>query len=452
MSFNIARLLESFFGQIESTLESVTGQVDSEGAKIPQGDIIPGDVEIMKIFLVSLDRTRSADLTQMVKFINVYEDILSPSLVAEFEVQDLEDLQNNFNIRPGDYIQFSFRSPASENSVDLLLAVHDVSNTVAKENLQLKTYTITALSPEALRNSTIAINFKQKDSASKIVRRIFNDHINTTKAINIDPSKAIEDFPPMAAIRPFAAINYLTRFAYSNKYESNAFVFFENKKGYYFTTIEKLIEQGVKAQEKGSRFTDKEFFFDLAANEDKRNLPIRNIVAYKKISTNSFNDMSKISTIVNTYDLTRGNYVKTVKTVGDMKFNLLEGSISDSSSSTNDPAFDLLYGKQTTSVSFIPISTDTMPKEYGEYVANRLMFASKLEQDTVQIFVYGDTELCVGDVIKCNFPNISANGKDQTRTEVESGNYLITSLRHLILNTDRPQHMISIEMKRNRTT
>jgi hypothetical protein len=118
--------------------------------------------------------------------------------------------------------------------------------------------------------------------------------------------------------------------------------------------------------------------------------------------------------------------------------------------SSNDPTFDNLYGRETTSVEFIPISTDTMPKNFGEYVANRSMFANKLEQDTIHILVYGDTELVVGDVIKCNFPNISANNKDQTKTQIESGNYLVTSLRHMILNTDRPQHSISMELKRNR--
>lgn len=441
-SFSLSSFLPAALQAAEITLKGKT--LDS--ARVTTNDVIPGDVDILGITLTSLDKSRTADLTSIVKVINIYENILTPSLVAEFSVQDIDDVQNNFDIRPGDYINFSFRTPKTEQTVDLLFAISDIEDVQTTEALKLKTYKITAVSPEALRNSVLVLNFKQKDSASRLVKRIFEDHIKTGKKINVDPSKIIEDFPPISAMRPFQAINYLIQFSYSSKYNSNAFVFFENKKGYFFTTLEKLIEEGVKAQKKGSRFTDKEFFFDLASNEAKENISTRNILAYTKVSTNAFDNASKVSTIISTYDFCRGEYIKTTKKVTEEEFELLDGK----NASSNDPAFDNLYGRETTSVQFIPISTDCMPKQYGEYVAKRMMFANKLEQDTVHIYVYGDTELTVGDVIKCNFPNISSNPKDQTKLQVESGNYLVTSLRHIILNTDRPQHTISMELKRNR--
>lgn len=438
--------ISSFLPAALSAAEAVIQNTVSEANKVNAADLIPGDVDVLGITLTSLDKSRTADLTQVVKFINIYENILTPSMVAEFDVQDIDDLQNNFDIRPGDYIKFSFRMPKNQESVNLLFAISNIENVEPNAVLKMKTYKITAVSPEALRNSVVVLNFKQKDSASRLVKRIFEDHVKTGKKVNVDPSKTIEDFPPITAMRPFQAINYLIQFSYSSKYNSNAFVFFENKKGYFFTTLEKLIEEGVKAQAKGNRFTDKEFFFDLASNESKQNIGTRNILSYAKISTNAFENSSKVSTIISTYDFCRGEYIKTTKKVSEEEFEMLDGK----NSSSNDPAFDNLYGRETTSVEFIPITTDTMPKLFGEYVAKRKMFANKLEQDTIHILVYGDTELTVGDVIKCNFPNVSANTKDQTKPEIESGNYLVTSLRHMILNTDRPQHTISMELKRNR--
>lgn len=419
--------------------------VPSDQARTPTGDIIPGDVELISITLFSLDQTKQFDLMGMAKVVNLYEDLFTPTIIAEFQIQDLIDLQNTFNIKPADYIQLSFKTPKTSTVVELLFGVQSINNVEVKENLKLKTYTITAVTPEALRNSNMSIQFKQKDSASKLVKRVFDDHIKTNKDVYIDNSKLIEDFPPISSIRPFQAINYLIKFSYSSQFNSNAFVFFENKRGFFFTTIERLIAEGVKAQGKGNQFTDKEFFYDIASNEDTRNMSFRNILSYKRLNSNTFETASKVSTIIATYDFCRGEYIKTIKLLGDESFELLEGQ-----SSSIDPTFDALYGKETCNIDFIPITTDTMPKEFGSLVANRQMFANKLDQDSIELLVYGDTELAVGDVIRCNFPNISARAKDQTTAEIETGNYLIVSLRHILLNSDRPQHLISMRCTRDR--
>lgn len=444
--FNISKTLSSVLSMSERAMRKLNDAAGFPTAKVISDDFIPGDVDIKRISLTSLANDKFFDLTGQAKVINIYESIFSPCIFAEIEMQDSLDLKNDFDIRQGDRIVIEFNTPKTENSVELVFGVVELSSTTIKENLMMKSYVISLASLEALNNSVLSLSLKQKDSVSKVVKRIFDDNIKTDKKVYIDSTKGIEDLPPLSAIRPFKAISYLIEFAYSSRYKSNAYVFFENKRGFHFTSVEKLIKQGVDAQAKGSLFTDKEFYFDLASRENLENIAFRNIISYKKLSTNSFSEMSKVTNIVKSFDFTRGNYVEFISRASDVNFDLLDGI----STSKNKPIFDDFYNSSTTNVEFIPICSDTMNKNHGEYIASRKSFARMMEQDTIRILIYGDTELNCGDVIKCNFPNVSSFDNTEGKPEMETGNYLITALRHMILNSDRPQHLVSMELKRNR--
>jgi hypothetical protein len=382
-----------------------------------------------------------------VKGINIYESVFRPAIFAELEVADPAAILQDVDIRPGDLFDISFKTSKSDtNPINYILTVKEVGDLSMKSNLKMQTYTIMLTSPEVLRNSVTAMSLKFKDSISNIVRTIFKNYVKTDKKVNIDPTRSIEDLPPFTAMRPIAAINYLLRYAYSNQYKSSAYVFFENKDGYQFTSLEKLIEQGVKSQQKGNSFTDKEFFYDSATKESTKDVTTRNILALKKISTGRFEDASKVRNIVNTYDFCRGRYNRFMFSTGTEEFESLSGK----SKSPNKANFDQSYGKITKEVEFVPISSDCTDEEFAKILAKRKAYARFLQQDVMQILVYGDTELTVGNVIKCTIANPTSFESNESEPSQKSGLYLVTSLRHMILNTDRPSHMISMELRRNK--
>jgi hypothetical protein len=287
---------------------------------------------------------------------------------------------------------------------------------------------------------------KFKDSVSNSVRKIFDIYIKTDKKVSIDGTRSIEDMPPFTALRPFQAINYMVRYAYSSRYKSSAYVFFENKNGYQFTSLEKLIEQGVKSQNKGNLTTDKEFFYDSVTKESTKDVTLRNILALKQVSSGNFSDASKVANIVNTYDFKTGKYNTFYFRADTEEFELLSGK----SKSPNKADFDQSFGKLTKEIEFVPISSDVTDKDLAKYLASRKGFSRFLEQDVMQILVYGDTELTVGNVIKCTIANPTSFESNQNKPAQKSGLYLVTSLRHMILNTDRSQHLISMELRRNK--
>lgn len=440
-----ARALDGPIRAVEK-LRELQGQT-TKPAKTADKDIIPGDVDIISIDYTSIDANKTYNFVNQIKVINVYESIFKPVIFATAEVADPASILQDVDMRPGDYITIAFKTSKSEtDTTTYVFAITEIGNISMKSNLKMQTYTLMLASPEILRNSVTTLSVKYKDSISSSVRKIFDNYVKTSKKVMVDGTRSIEDMPPFTAMRPLQAINYMVRYAYSSKYKSGAYVFFENKHGFHFSPVEKFIEQGVKSQNKGNLTTDKEFFYDSATKESTKDVAVRNILALKQLSSGTFEDASKAANIVNTYDFTRGEYKSFFFQPGKEEFELLSGK----SKNFNKTAFDQSYGKMTKNIEFVPIASDVTDKNLAEYRAKRKGFAHFLEQDVMQILVYGDTELTVGNVIKCTIVNPTSFESNKDKPAAKSGLYLITSLRHMILNSDRPQHMISMELRRNK--
>ena len=431
---------------IVSKLRELQGQAKAP-KKLVDKDIIPGDVDIISIEYTSIDMSKTYDFSNQVKYINIFESIFKPAIFAELEVADPASILQDVNMRPGDYITLTFKTSKSDTDpTTYVMAISEIVNLSLKSNLKMQTYTLVLASPEVLRNSVSVLSMKFKDSISNSVRKIFDIYIKTDKKVSIDGTRSIEDMPPFTSMRPFQAINYMVRYAYSSKYKSSAYVFFENKNGYQFTSLEKLIEQGVKSQNKGNLTTDKEFFYDSITKESTKDVTLRNILALKKVSSGNFSDVSKVANIVNTYDFKTGKYNSFHFKPDTEEFELLSGK----SKTPNKAAFDDSFGKLTKEIEFVPISSDVTDKDLAKYLASRKAFSRFLEQDVMQILIYGDTELTVGNVIKCTIANPTSFDSNKDKSAQKSGLYLVTALRHMILVTDRPQHLISMELRRNK--
>lgn len=440
-----ARALDGPIRAVEK-LRELQGQ-GTAPKKIVDKDIVPGDVDIISIEYTSIDMGKTYDFSNQVKYINIFESIFKPAIFAELEVADPASILQDVDMRPGDYITLTFKtSKSGTDPTKYVMAISQIGNLSLKSNLKMQTYTLVLASPEVLRNSVSTTPMKFKDSISNSVRTIFDVYIKTDKKVSIDGTRSIEDMPPFTAMRPFQAINYMVRYAYSSKYKSSAYVFFENKNGYQFTSLEKLIEQGVKSQNKGNLTTDKEFFYDSVTKQSIKDLTLRNILALKQISSGNFSDASKVANIVNTYDFKTGKYNTFYFRPDTEEFELLSGK----SKTPNKAAFDQSFGKLTKEIEFVPISSDVTDKDLAKYLASRKGFSRFLEQDVMQILVYGDTELTVGNVIRCTIANPTSFESNKDKLAQKSGLYLVTSLRHMILATDRPQHLISMELRRNK--
>jgi len=445
-----ASIEKSLLGLIDQNQSSVSSSKDPTNSKT----IKPGDINIKEITLISQDGERRYDLLAQVKGINIYESIMSPVIFADLSVQDSIGLLQDFPILCEEYIAISFETPKTKSEpTKYIFRIRSVSDKQISENNKMNTYTLNLVSAEIIRNSVTRIANKSKLSPSDVVKSILTDDLGTEKPIRIDATKGVNAGVEYAARSPFSAIDVLRTAAISTRYPASSFVFFENKYGYHFVTIERLMEDGAKAQDQGNDVTDKEFFFDTRRNDSVKDMTFRNILAYNQMT---FGDsISKLqngglTNFVSAYDFTRGNYsTRTyVNNIGQDVFKTADTNRASTSSSN----FDRSFGKRSATYRFIPISPDLYSADIQEKLAIQTAYIQTLTQNIVQIYVYGDSDITVGDVIKCNFPASTSFDSNEGLSRLDGGNYLVSKLRHIIMNGDRPQHAMSLELIKGNLT
>jgi hypothetical protein len=411
-------------------------------------DIIAGDITIIDITLSSKDNQRKETLIGVCTGIDIYESIHCPGIFCELAISDSRRLLQEFPIILEEIVTISFETPKNPgNPTRYVFHVNEVKNKVINENQKTMSYTLQCVSAELVTNSNRLVDKDFNDNISDIVKNIMEEYIKTDKKIEIDKTIGI-DLYPIFKQKPFKAIHSLLEYSISDRYLSHAYVFFENRNGYHFTTYEKLIERGRKQLESG--LSDKEFFYDAVRKERIEDVNVRNILAYNQvgqstaISKRSGGGFSGTATSTN---MQTAGQRQAVFVANLEKFQKMDDSAAFPNSTNEVRVAGKV--KTPTAFNFLPIFSSRSKTPLVEAFASRQAFIQFLTSNITQIHIYGDSELTVGDMIKCTFPSASSFDDQTGVSRLDSGNYLITRLRHIILLGDRPQHTISLEIVKN---
>lgn len=439
--------IQDVFSGVEKLLLGAVGSAVESALhiKVDKKHYQPGDVELIDITLMSSDQQRKYSLMEICKGIDLYESVLSPVMFCELVISDSAGVLQSFPILGGEYISVSFRTPRNKTApITFLFTVNSIENKRVNEANKNLTYTLVCVSAELLRNSKKHISMKITDNINNIIQNIFNTDLGSQKPLELEPTDGIHEIR-FTRLTPLQAIDYLRQRASSKRYQSGSFCFFENRKGFHFASLERMLYEGAEKAKAGG--TDKAFFFDTSRHESIENVTARNIIAYNRLQ---FGDAltqiqsGGLNNQVQGFDLITGNVKKTTYTdnLGADKFK----SSSSTSSSAKTTSFVREHGKTTIVKKVITTRSDKPEVDIAEKMTKVTAFAQKVAQNITQIHIYGDSDINVGDVIECRFPSGVDAKKGEGVSRLDSGNYLVTKVRHIILNTDRPQYTQALEL------
>lgn len=418
--------------------------------KGPDGDIIAGDINIIDITMSSIDGNRKYNLIKQCISMDIYESIHAPAIFCELNINDSARVYQEFPIIGEELISISFETPSNPGTpTTYIFHVNEVKNKIINENQKTMSYTLQCVSPEIMTNAIEFVDKDFDDTVSNIVKNIMEERIKTKKKVEVDKTIGVDKYH-IFNLEPFRAIHSLIPMALSDRYLSHSYVFFENRNGYQFTTYEKLIEQGKKQLSKG--LSDKQFFYDAVRKERIEDVNIRNIIAYNQLSATD--TISK---------LRGGGYIGTATSINfqtaGQRQSVYTGNIGldnfqtlDENGAAQNSTGNIRAGSKTkrpTAYNLLPIFSSRSKTPLTEAFASRQAYIQYLTQNITQIHIYGDSEITVGDVINCKFPSAGSFDDDTGVSRLDSGNYLVTHVRHMIINGDRPQHTMSLEIVKN---
>jgi hypothetical protein len=428
------------------TIERIIEGLASEGGRYATGAdaILAGDIDIIDITLQSEDGNRQFSLMSICKTFEIFESILSPVIFAEFNIADASGIHETFPIIGEEYINITFKTPGAETTSNYLLRVNKLKDKTVSATHNLMTYTLACVSAEVMHNSTKHVSRRFNGNVSDMVRDIVTEELGSEKKLTIDPTHGIRE-ELITRMEPLKAIDYLRRKAYSNQYISSSFVFFENKHGYHFTTIEKLMHDGQRQFAAGA--SDKIFFFDRNAGVDNSAISARNILAYNQlVFTDAVSRLQSgsITNRVSRLDLVTGNYTEIVYTDNEVADRYK--TIDENAAGASTSSFTRTHGRDTAVTTFVTTNGDRPDDFAPDRIGISQSFINKITQNIVHIQIYGDSEISVGDTIRCSFPPAEDTDTGSGVSRLDSGNYLVAKVRHMVLNTDRPQHTMVLEL------
>jgi hypothetical protein len=401
-----------------------------------------GDVSVRKAEIVSQNGLYQ-DIRPQILNIHVYEDLFSPFISGIVIIKESLDLINLFPLVGEEILNLEISTPSLPKSFRGEFHIYKLSE---REVLGDKNvvYTLHFISKEAVidLNKKISRGFggKISDIATTIIREP-NIGLETIKNILVEPTsnstKYVSNF-----WSPVKNINYLCDNAV-NTNGSPSFLFFENREGFNFISLETLYTPDVLqtfVNDKYSRDTRAGVGSIKNIDEDfKRILEIRVPVAFDYMDRVR-NGMNASNMIL--YDFTKKQY--SVKS-----FDMLRNY--DEQRHLNQ--FPLISNNNIRRGDSLLINAT---KYFGNFngfgdvtntniLQKRISLLKQAEAVKIEIVVPGRVDYTVGKKVTLNLPRLEPTTKldNDIQDKIFSGTYLIAAINHYI---DKEKHECHMEL------
>jgi hypothetical protein len=415
-----------------------------------------GDVSINKVQVIT-PKGFFQDITAQVLTVQFYEDIFSPFITGSIIVKESLDLINLFPFVGEEYLELDITTPALKDSA--IKGKYYIYKLTDRELLgdRAVIYQLHFISVEAVADLNKKVSRVFGNKVSELVTPFIKDNI-----IGLESKKNVQIEPTLSNVKyisnywsPIKNIMYLCEQAVNMNKTPN-YVFFENRDGFYFISLETLYQNTMYQEFTYDKYTrDK-----LPGGGDIRNVN----EDYKRISDISipvgYDYMDRIrngmlSSKQISYDVTKKTY--SVKNYNmfqrfDQQKHLNKYPIN------SDKA---VFRSNSTLINF--------PKDFGNFngfgdVTNSKTFQERTslmkmaEANKLNITVPGRTDYTVGQkvgVVLNKIEPMSKNDKDTT-DKMFSGYYIIAAINHHIDKAKHECHMelikesSQIDMNRNK--
>lgn len=423
-----------------SLQERVYRDRDYSAAGATPEDFVPGTAIIKSITLVN-DTGAEYSLTAQCKTMNIYENLMNPVVHADLTIEDSFDLIKTFPIIGEESVIVEFQTDEESNIVTYVFDVVSVEPKIVLDNMKMQRYILNCATPELLNSSSTTISKYYKGNISDLVYQILTDDMGVPVDIEIEQTVGIEEIT-LSDTEPLRMIDYLRRRAIS-KHKSSSYVFYRNAKGFHFITIEELIDRGRKENPLG----DKVFYFDRNSKTSFNTVHFRNILAYNQPQ------------FVNTLNKVAGgevtNYSASVDMISfgvkDFEYRDVDNAsefkyIDDGALGTSTSATQKRFGNTVRMAKLFPVSKERTSPKTLEKSGFLQAYTSKMAQNITNIMIYGDSNITVGDVIKCYFVQATDLTITPEQAKLDAGNYLISKVRHMFILGGRNTHHMSCEL------
>lgn len=406
-----------------------------------------GDISIDKIEIISSNGF-GQEVTNQIVAIEIYEDLFSPFISGVIALKDSLDLANLFPLVGEEYLNIKLHTPSFEGKdkvIDDQFYIFKMANREMSGDRNI-IYELHFMTREAVVDLNKKVSKAYYGKCSDIAKSIITD---TKDGLESKKTAIIEDTPNGVKFisnfwPPVQSLNYTAETS-SNGNGNASYIFFENRNGLNFVSLESLysgpIVQEFTYDSYMREFTPDGRSFRSVQEEYKRIIDISIPRAYDYIDRSRSGMFA--SKMIN-YDLVTKKYVA-------KNFDMLEDFPKEKHLNDFSPVSDKAI-RRANSVVF------AYPKYYGNFnnfgdvtnsktIQKRMSLLQQAEATKIEIVVPGRTDYTVGQKIFMRLNKFNPiEGTDTQKEMLDnmfSGNYIVSAINHFI---DREKHQCHMEL------
>lgn len=392
-----------------------------------------GDVNIEKVEIITSKGVYQNVRNQIIQ-IRIFEDIFSPFITGAIVLKESFDLQSLLPLIGEEYIELKVTTPTLNKSISGLFHVYKMNDKVNLGDRAIG-YELNFISAEAVADSNKKISKVFAGKISDIVNTFVVDNVDgleSKKKFNIENTRnTIKYVSPYWS--PVKNLTFLSDNSISEN-QSPSFLFYENRDGFNFKSLEKLYQSNSYQQfvmDKYSRDSFPQGGNALNIMED-----------YKRVGeidfVESYDYMDRLSGGMYTSKLI--SYDSTKKTYTVKNFDIKKKFAKQIHLNKNPLFSEKAIGRSSAKHILFPRAFETFTS-FGDttnarVVQERISFLKMAEAQKVNITVAGRCDYTVGQVVELTlYKKRPMQKKDRTEDlvdDVNSGKYLIAAINHQI--------------------
>lgn len=413
----------------------------ADAALTKPGIIYPNDYTLITLTL--LTSVITFDVKNILVELSYNEDLFNNTASGYLMVVDSSGFIEKLQMNGNEFIRMTFgKADTTTNIIDKTFRIFKIAKRTPENEGNTETYSLYFCSEELLLSEQYKISksYKGKDIAYNIKDILTNFlKVPSKKIANIEATTGIYDFI-VPNIKPFDAINWFSTYARpASKNPGADMIFYEDKFGYNFRSLQSLFKQPVYNA----------YGFNPKNMEDKLQTltqKMYNVLTYEimdsfdtlgAINSGIFaNRLLSVDPLLRRYKMTDFDYGAYTKAPAMNDYAITNNYVNrfgDGLNQTPQAVYKLVFSNYNQTDSALikskpgSVGHDIFAETYIPWRTAQLPLANYTR---IKISVPGDTALTVGRVITFNLLS-----KDPVKKEPDafySGNYLITAVRHLL--------------------
>ncbi len=395
----------------------------------------------------TVDCGKAEDLTALCVQANIYESVLEPCVRAQFEFYDAKGASDKLIFTNKKIvIDFTTNEDNPKSAIRYEFYVIGKPVEVKSQDDKASIFKVECVTYEAWKSTDIEnAPLSEKKLAAENAVTAYLNIIGSQKPLFAEKTRGLHAFN-FTLKKPLECIDEIRLdYAMSQEFKGHAFYFFENKHGFVFKSMEMLIKEGKE------NIGDKCFFQSTLTNLDVTGAKWRNILTTKLIQKGS-EGVAKIlgagANSVKQYNKVTGQTEDFEADPKNLEFETLnKGSASTTLKAQHEKSRDGNQG-EVKEIKFDPTISNI---ERAEKFNHLPYYMAHFLTVIMQITIYGDSTITVGDVIKCQFPEASGLTKGEKNpinedSEMTTGNYMVTKCRHMLTFNEKAEYAQGLEL------